>query len=429
MTTANSEVLISDDALYDELYDVRREAEEAGNLIEGDPYPGLSALRDEAPVHKGFVRELLKLPPYQRHEAARKLDGYACFSFDICNQVFRDNVRFSNAIYHIGENPEKTSGILEMDNPEHHAYRKAVQSLFIKPRAQTWWRNQWIDEIVGDLIAGMRGGDRAELNMQLCARVPVHTVTRAVGLRGDDALIFRQALVRGQGSRSGPQAQRQNLITVHRILMEQITKRRAEPGEDILSWLIDNQIEVPGGETRPLTDSEIVTFARLILLAGGGTTWRQMGIVLFALLSDREQLEAVKADPNLIPAAVEESLRWNPTNPIFSRLIAQDTELGGVSLPAGAALEICLGAANRDPARWDNPDVFDLHRPFQQHLGTGIGPHMCLGRSVAATEISVALEALFKEFPNIRFDPDARTPYLTGGLEQRGVSALQVLLD
>jgi len=429
MTTANSEVLISDDSLYDELYDVRREAEEAGNFIEGDPYPGLSALRDQAPVHKGFVRQLLSLPPYQRHEAARNREGYACFSFDICNQVFRDNVRFSNAIYHMGSSPEKTSGILEMDNPEHHAYRAAVQTLFIKPRAQTWWRNHWIDEIVGELISGMRGRGGAELNMQLCARVPVHTVTRAVGLRGDDALIFRQALIHSQGSRNGPAVQLQSLMTVGRLLTEQITRRRAEPGEDILSWLIENQIEVPGGEKRPLTDSEIVTFARLILLAGGGTTWRQMGIALFALLSNPRQLDAVKADPKLIPAAVEESLRWNPTNPIFSRLVAKDTELAGVHLPAGAALEICVGAANRDPARWDNPDVFDLHRPLQQHLGTGIGPHMCLGRSVAAIEMSVAIEALLKEFPNIRFDPDAPTPYLTGGLEQRGVSALPVRLD
>jgi cytochrome P450 len=169
--------------------------------------------------------------------------------------------------------------------------------------------------------------------------------------------------------------------------------------------------------------------ARVILLAGGGTTWRQMGITLFALLSHPEQLEAVKANPALIPAAVDESLRWNPTNPIFSRLVAQDAELCGVNLPAGAALEICVGAANRDPARWENPDVFDLHRPFQQHLGTGIGPHMCLGRSVAAIEMPMAIEVLLKEFPLIRFDPDAPAPYLTGGLEQRGVSGLRVRLD
>jgi len=343
--------------------------------------------------------------------------------------VFRDNVRFSNAIYHMGEDPGKTSGILEMDNPEHLVYRKAVQTLFIKPRAQTWWRDRWIDEIVGDLVGGMRGRKSAELNMQLCARVPVLTITRGMGLRGDDALTFRHALVHSLGGRSGPQGQRQALMTVHRILMEQITQRRAEPGEDILSWLLDNQIELPGEEPRPLTDTEIITFARLILLAGGGTTWRQMGITLFALLSDPKQLEAVKADPKLIPAAVEESLRWNPTNPVFSRLVVQDAELGGIHVPAGAALEICVGSANRDPARWDNPDVFDLHRPFLQHLATGVGPHMCLGRSVAAIEMSVALEALFKEFPNIRFDPAMPAPYLTGGMEQRGVSALPVLLD
>jgi cytochrome P450 len=92
-------------------------------------------------------------------------------------------------------------------------------------------------------------------------------------------------------------------------------------------------------------------------------------------------------------------------------------------------VDICLGAANRDPSRWDRADAFDLHRVAQPHLGFGIGVHQCLGRNVAASEIGAAINALLDAFPNFRLDPDAPPPCLTGGLEQRGMSALPVRLD
>jgi cytochrome P450 len=428
MATAQPTNLTADDELYDALYDVRREAEEVGNYIEGDPYPVMNALREKAPVQKGFMRQLMQLPAFHRHAGSLDREGYTCFTFETCEQAFRDNVNLSNNVYHFDGSPPKTMGILEMDNPEHHAFRKAVQSLFIRPRAQKWWRQHFIDEIVDDLVKGLHGRDRAELNLQLCARVPVHTITRGVGLRGEDALIFRNALVRTSAGEQGAEGRMDGYMTVHRMLMEQIIRRKAEPGDDILSWLLAAEIDPPGDERRHLTDDEIVIFARLLLLAGGGTTWRQLGIVLFALLSDREQFEAVKADRSLIEPAIEESLRWNPTNPTFSRVAVNDTQLGDLVIPTGAVLDICLGAANRDPARWDNPDVYDLHRPFQQHLGTGIGAHMCLGRFVAQAEMTVAINRLLDYFPNLRLDPDAPAPCITGGLEQRGVSALPVLL-
>lgn len=150
--------------------------------------------------------------------------------------------------------------------------------------------------------------------------------------------------------------------------------------------------------------------------------------MLWALLTNPDQLEAVKADRSLIDAAIEEALRWNATAPVFSRLVVETTELEGVVLPKDAVVEICLGAANRDPTRWDNPDVYDLYRTPKTHLAFGVGQHMCLGRDVARAEISTGLNALFDVFPNIRLDPNAPAPFLTGGLEQRGMSALPVLL-
>lgn len=428
MANTVENTLTDDDALYDALYDVRKEAEEVGNYIEGDPYPAMNALREKGAVQKGFLRQLMGLPRFHRHTGALDREGYTCFTFEACEQAFRDNVNLSNNVYHFDGSPPKTMGILEMDNPEHHAFRKAVQSLFIRPRAQKWWREHFIDGIVDDLVASLKGRDRVELNLQLCARVPVHTITRGVGLRGDDALIFRSALVRTSAGKQGPEGRMDGFMTVQRMLMEQIVLRRETPGDDILSWLIAAEIDPPGEDRRSLTDQEIVIFARLLLLAGGGTTWRQLGIVLFALLSNQEHFEAVKADRGLIEAAIEESLRWNPTNPTFSRVAVNDLELGGVLIPKGAVLDICLGAANRDPARWDNPDTFDLGRPFQQHLGTGIGAHMCLGRFVAQAEMTVAINRLLDHFPDMRLDPAAEAPCITGGLEQRGVSSLPVLL-
>jgi cytochrome P450 len=168
--------------------------------------------------------------------------------------------------------------------------------------------------------------------------------------------------------------------------------------------------------------------ARLVLIAGGGTSWRQCGITLAALLANPDQLAAVRADRSLIEGAIDEGVRWNPTDPVFSRLVERDTELDGVHLPAGSVLEICLGAANRDPARWDNPDAYDLHRPSQPHLGFGVGVHQCLGKNVGKSEIAAGLGALLDAFPNLRLDPDQPAPYLTGGLEQRGMSAIPVLL-
>lgn len=422
-------VLVADDPLYEELYDVRREAQGFGNLIEEDINPAMNALRERAPVQKGFLRELLGLPPHHRHVMAVGRQGYTCFNFHSCDRAFRDPERFSSRILH---NPveagEQRLGILEMDEPQHRAYRSTLQPMFLKARTLSWWRERWINEIVGALVERLQGRDRAELNLQLCARVPVHTITRAIGMEGDDALTFRAALLRsGASPRVQPEEQKEASRTVERMLLDLIARRRADPGDDVITGLIRAELKLPDGSRRPLTDREIVIHARLVMLAGGGTSWRQFGITLWALLTHRDQLEAVKADRKLIDNAIEESVRWNPTDPVFSRLVAQDTELEGVQLPAGSVLEICLGAANRDPARWDNPDVYDLHRPQRVHLGFGMGTHLCLGRDVGRSEINVGINALLDAFPDMRLDPDAPAPFLTGGLEQRGMSAIPVL--
>jgi cytochrome P450 len=270
--------------------------------------------------------------------------------------------------------------------------------------------------------------ETADLNLDLCARMPMAVVTRGIGMSGDAALTFREHLLRATISRTASMDEKAaSMAEVVRMLKELINERRARPADDVVSGLISNDFELAEGGSRKLTDEEIFGFCRLIMLAGGGTTWRQLGITIHALYT-HDFWDACRKDRSLIPGAIEESARWRPTDPVFSRLMKADVDVEGVTIPAGARVDLCLGAANRDPQRWDNPAVYDIFRPAQAHLGFGMGPHQCLGMNVAKEEMVTAINGLMDRFPDMRIDPDAPVPELVGGVEQRGVSALPVRL-
>lgn len=424
------DILTADDPLYRELYDVRREAEVAGNFIEEDPVPRIAELRARAPVHKGKLRELMGLPDHVRHVYAVGRQHYTALTWDACEAGFRDPETFCSRVqHHPNPDNELTMGILEMDGPMHRAYRRTIQPRFLMPEALGWWRQRKIDEIVHRLVSRMKDWDRAELNLDFCARIPVYTITTAIGMEGDDALTFRDAYLKSGGiGRNPPEVMRAAAQTVQDMLLALIAEKRRNPGDDLISFLLATKLQMPGHEPRPLTDREIMTHARLVMVAGGGTSWRQMGITLLALLTHPDQLAMVRADRGLMDAAIEESLRWNPTAPVFYRLVLKDTELFGVRIEEGAVLELCLGSANRDATRWDNPDAYDITRPKLTNMAFGLGAHRCLGMNVAKVEIAVGIGALLDAFPDLRLDPDKPAPFLTGGLEQRGVSGLDVVL-
>jgi cytochrome P450 len=432
MEETMTDIVAVDDPRYREMFDVRAEARSGGGvLIDADMNGRFNALRNQAPVHQGYLHELMDVPEHHKRFAIRR-PGHTAFSFEACNAAFRDNETFSSQLYLDMPGVQTTFGgsILERVGEDHRRMRATVQPMFLKPSALTWWRQRWINDIVASLIEALRGEDRADLNLQLCARMPVHTVTRGVGIEGADALAFREALLTVMGTTGAGMEERMRAPqTLARLLGGLIARRRAEPGDDVVSGLIAAELELEDGSRRPLTDEEIMANCKVIILAGGGTTWRQLGITLCALLNRREQWEAISADRGLIEAAIDESVRWNPTDPYFSRLVTRDTMLDGVEVPAGTVLDICLGAANRDPARWTNPDAYDLHRPYRKHLGFSVGPHQCLGMHVAKAEMLTAISALIDHFPNLRLDPAAPGPQLVGALEGRGMTAVPVLLQ
>lgn len=432
MLEETTDVLTADDPLYEELYDVRREAESVGNAIDvGAVMPQVHRLRAQAPVHKGKLREILGLPEHDRHVYAKGRQHWSALSWEACEAALRDAQTFSNSVQgHPNPANENTMGILEMDPPLHRAYRRTIQPKFLMPEALGWWREKTIDGIIERLIERMAKGDRADLNLDFCARIPVYTITTAIGLDGAEALTFRHAYLNSiNTSRTVTMEQRiANAQLVESTLLGLIERRRAEPQDDLISFLLKTKLMLPGQDPRPLTDREIMTHAKLVMVAGGGTSWRQMGITLFALLTHREQMEAVRADRALMDDAIEESLRWNPTAPYFYRMVMKDVDFFGQHIPEGAVLELGLGPANRDPERWERPDEFDLFRPKLTNMAFGLGTHRCLGMNVARVEINRGINALLDHFPALRLDPDAEAPFMTGGLEQQGVSGLPVLL-
>ncbi|HEX7856132.1 MAG TPA: cytochrome P450 [Sphingobium sp.] len=422
--------LTAEDPRYARMFNVTSEALESSGHLVGDISLRLNALRDQAPAMKGSLLDLLDLPEiHQAYNCER--DHYTLLSFDLVERGFRENLLFSSHVYN--ESPGVLAfgnSILRMIGDEHRRYRAVVQPMFLKPKAMSWWRPQLIDGAVETLVSRFEDWETVDLNMELCARLPVHVVTRMIGMDGEDALHFRENLhISTVGLRTRSMEEVKAAAgEVARMLKELIVKRRAEPGEDVISALANNDFQQADGTSRKLTDDEVFGYCRLIMLAGGGTTWRQPGITIWALLTHYPFWEACRDDRSLLEKAIEEGARWLPTDPTFPRLMTEDTEVGGVLIPKGARVDLCVGSANRDPARWENPDQYDIFRKPKHHVGFGLGPHQCLGMNVAKQEMISALNALMDRFPDMMLDPDAPPPEVQGGLHQRGMTSVPVRL-
>ena len=412
------DVLRLDRSRIRDLFDLRRRGEGPAGLYQEDPYPAFHRLRETGPVHVGTVHELLG------HECEVVFEGlpepdrphFSAFSLASCDEVFRDDVRFPSSPVEVrgDEEPGVNSSMLAMDGLRHRRYRGLVQPSFIPKKAE-WWIRRWIGITVNALIDNFEGDGRAELNVDFDAAIPLLTITGSFGVSVEDALDIRAGLAR---SAAGVGA-------LQRILVPIISARREVPEDDLISVLCQAEVSDEEG-THRLTDAEIFSFSYLLLAAGSGTTWKQLGITLAALLAHPAILEQVREDHSLVPVAIEESLRWTPTDPTFARYVAQDVDLHGVSMPAGAVVHMCLGAANRDPRRWPDPDRYDIGRPPLPSLAFGNGPHVCLRMHVARAEMATAVNALLDRLPNLRLDPDADPPRIVG-LYERGPDQLPVV--
>jgi cytochrome P450 len=411
-----SERLALDPVRIRELFDLRSHVyDRMGGSFEEDPYPAFHRLRETGPVHAGTVGRLVGFQGEEFFQGLPEPDRphFSVFDFETCDAIVRNP-----EVYRMvppdpdeGDKLLHENSILYMDGERHRRYRALVQPSFVPAKAQ-WWVRNWIDVTVHALIDNFESDGAADLNVDFCAAIPLLTICGSMGVSVEDALDIRAAVT------SGGQSVERFMQIVHPI----VVARRAHPEDDLISVLVQAEL-TEGGETHVLSDAEILSFAYLLMAAGSGTTWKQMGITLAALLERPALTDAVRADRSLLPQVVEEGVRWMPTDPAFARFVWQDVTLHGVDIPAGAVVHPCYAAANRDPARWDDPDTFDPHRPARTHLAFGSGPHVCVGMHVARAEIHAGVGALLDRLPGLRLDPDAEPPRIIG-MYERGPTAV-----
>ncbi|MCK0090153.1 cytochrome P450 [Rhodococcus sp. F64268] len=404
-----------------ELFDLQGSYNEAtGGKFSEDPYPIWNRLRGEKPVHRGTVHELTGISESLMFQGLPYPDRehFSVFSFEACNEAFRNPKVFASSPEAVDIDPESGSlvhnSMLSMGGVQHRQYRSLVQPSFLPSNAQ-WWIQNWIEEAVHLLIDGFVDDGHAELNVDFCAAIPILTITGSFGVPIEQALDIREALTRDK----------QKIID---ILAPIVAARREVPQDDLISVLVQAERADEPGATQRLSDEEIYTFSLLLLAAGSGTTWKQMGTTITALLQRPDVLAAVREDRSLLRAAIEETLRWMPTDPMFSRWVTEDIDFYGQDIPKGSVVHLCVAAANRDPERWERPDEYDITRTTKSTLAFGQGAHICLGMHVARGEMTVGINALLDRLPGLRLDPAAEPPRLVG-MYERGATAIPVLFD
>jgi cytochrome P450 len=382
-----------------------------------DPYPRLESLQGQCPAHRGSLSGLFGTvgPDNMGYPEESYV---SVLSFDEAEKILKNPSTFSASWYHLllGEIIGRT--ILEMDPPEHRRFRMLLQKAFSRREVERW-EARFIGDILDRAIDGFAGAGRADLARDYAFHYPIAVTAAAAGLPvvDIDAFYCHTAVLTNQTS---PLDERRRASAeLGELIQRLIDERRRAPQDDLISVLVtarltDEESAEAGSGSRELGDDEVVAFMRLLIPAGAQTTYRAMCNLLFGLLTNPEQLDAVRADRSLIAQAVEEGLRWEVPLLFAGRTVTADTEVCGHAVAAGEHVDVVLGAANHDPTRWPDPHRFDIFRPQQRHLGFGDGVHVCLGIHLARAELRLSLAKLLDRLPDLRLDPDAEPPSITG---------------
>ena len=379
----------------------------AGVGLVDDPYPLFAMARQQGTVIEDNVLQSMGLNEgAEVPEITQRI--FTAYSFDAVQQVLRDGDTFSSAGYAEVMGQVMGHTILEMDEPEHHTYRSLVQQAFSRKTMERWEKDAVLPIVDEHLDAVVDRGS-AELVRELTFPFPVNVIARLLGLPRADLPQFHRWAVElisvGFDWDRGIQASHALRDYFAGILAE----RRAHPDDDLMSTLAAAELD-----GQRLTDEEIFAFLRLLLPAGAETTYRSSSNLLVGLLTNPDQLDALRADRSLMPQAIEEGLRWEPPLLTIVRTATRDSVVDGVEIPAGSFVIVNMGSANHDEKYWERAEEFDLFRPPRQHLAFAWGPHMCLGLHLARMETKVLLTQLFERLPNLRLDPAAEPPEITG---------------
>ncbi len=385
-----------------------------------DPYPAFAWLRDNAPVHEfrfpvGDVRTWI----VSRFEDVHALLGDSRFSNDAEAYASRE---FIDSGMVMGADTVVSRILTVLDPPDHTRVRKLAMGAFT-PRRVAQWREP-TERIVAASLDRLAESERPDI-VDYASAIPAAVIGEILGIpfsRYNDMIHAIDRAFRPNDDKNVVTRAFEEIAEYGRDL---IKEKRGMLGDDLMSVFI----QARDGDDR-LDEDELVAMLALMIMAGLDTTRNLIGSAVLALLDHPEQRKLLMGDPELVPGAVEEFLRYEGALTVgLFRFAKEDMEFAGTHLPAGAPVVAALQSANRDPRRFENPDVLDITRKGPRHVGFGHGLHNCLGAALARIEAGVAIPAVFERFPDIALAiPRDEVAYAENWL-LRGLASLPVHLN
>ena len=355
----------------------------------GDPFPLYGRLRSEAP--------LVWHPDPGVWIASRYAEVMA---------VSRDPERFCSAkgimTFEIGVEYPSPPTMMHTDPPEHTGYRQAVALGFRPTRIKAL--EESVRQRVDRLVSALPADEPVDIVHHLAAPLPLMMICSLLGLSEDEWTTFLEwsdAAIPGATPMSD-ERRAQLMAESESVLRDHITGRRRVAGDDYVTDLVAAELPDADGTTRPLTDDEIYMIVNQLLIAGNETTRNLISGGMVALAEAPEQWTRLRDDPELIPSAVEELLRWTTPVVAFMRTATGDTDLAGQRIHAGDPILLLYASANRDVAEFGpTAGELDVGRRPNHHLAFGFGPHVCVGAALARLEGRIVLEALAERFAHL----------------------------
>ena len=375
-----------------------------------DPYPTYAALRADAPVYRH--------PEFGFLALSRHADVVA---------GFKDHERLVNSggisleMGDFGTDMSATLSFLGMDPPRHTRMRGLVSRGFTPRRVAEL--EPRVRAIATRHIDRFAGAGRSEFVADFAGRLPMDVVSEMLGVPESDRDALRAwsdtVLHREEGVRGVPPEGIAASMKLLQYFVQLVAARRKQPGSDLASALL--HVEIDGDR---LDDRDVISFCFLMIIAGNETTTKLLANALYWLERNPGARAEVTANPALIPAWVEETLRYDNSTQLMARTAALDFELHGEKIRRGEKVLLLIGSANRDERVFERPDAFDLHRDTSESLAFGRGIHFCLGAALARLEARVSLEEVMRRLPDYRIDASGLVRVHSTNV--RGFSALPI---
>jgi cytochrome P450 len=392
-------------AVYYDPYDVD---------IAADPWPTYARLREEAPI---YYNERYRFWAISRHsDVEAALSNWEAFS----------NSR-SDILELVNSEFDMPKGVMMFEDPPVHTMLRGLMSRVFTPRRMAEIEDQ-IRQFCVNCLDPHIGSDGFDIVAELAAMMPMRVIGMLLGIPESDQIAVRDANDANLRTKPGAPMKVANAdkIADGAIYADYVEWRSRNPSDDLMTVLLNMEFSDENGVTRKLHRKEILHYVQVVAGAGNETTGRLIGWLAKVLAEHPDQRREVHQDRSLLTRAVDETLRFEPTGPHVARYMIKDVEIYDTTVPAGSAMLLLIGAANRDPRRYTDPDTFDIHRDTISHLTFGKGVHYCLGANLARLEGRVALDELLNRWPEWGIDYDTAVPAPTSTV--RGWERLRILL-